>query len=209
MNIKTLMVGPIGTNCYLLCDEDAKTCAVVDPGGDAGRVAAAVAGAIAGESDPAIPMGGAALKGVEDIAARYGDNEIDLLVRGGVTAVENVGGVVSIVRAVTSRTKTGEASDTTWRELTTIRIVDDVIPTVRNSLRSRFNRAKNTQQSRNAIRDQVVVELENKLSREIITGYDAVSVSALADDPTVCLVEFSFTVAHGLNQIWLSAHITV
>ena len=43
MNIKALMVGPIGTNCYLLCDEDAKTCAVVDPGGDAGRVAAAVA----------------------------------------------------------------------------------------------------------------------------------------------------------------------
>ena len=43
MNIKTLMVGPIGTNCYLLCDEDAKACAVVDPGGDAGRVAAAVA----------------------------------------------------------------------------------------------------------------------------------------------------------------------
>ena len=43
MKIKTLIVGPIGTNCYLLCDEDAKTCAVVDPGGDAGRVAAAVA----------------------------------------------------------------------------------------------------------------------------------------------------------------------
>ena len=113
------------------------------------------------------------------------------------------------VRAVTSRTKTGEASDITWRELTTIRIVGDVIPTVRNSLRSRFNRAKNTEQSRGAIRAQVIVELENKLSREIITGYDAVTVSALDEDPTVCLVEFSFTVAHGLNQIWLSAHITV
>ena len=24
-----------------------------------------------------------------------------------------------------------------------------------------------------------------------------------------CLVEFAFTVAHGLNQVWLSAHITV
>ena len=46
MNIKTLIVGPIGTNCYLLCDEAAKTCAVVDPGGDADRVAAAV-----GETD--------------------------------------------------------------------------------------------------------------------------------------------------------------
>ena len=38
MNIKTLMVGPIGTNCYLLCDEDAKACTVVDPGGDADAI---------------------------------------------------------------------------------------------------------------------------------------------------------------------------
>ena len=42
MNIKTLLVGPIGTNCYLLCDEGAKECAVIDPGGEAERVAAAV-----------------------------------------------------------------------------------------------------------------------------------------------------------------------
>ena len=42
MEIKTLQVGPIGTNCYLLCDETEKLCAVVDPGGDAARVAAAV-----------------------------------------------------------------------------------------------------------------------------------------------------------------------
>ena len=42
MDIKTLQVGPIGTNCYLLCDEAEKLCAVIDPGGDADRVAAAV-----------------------------------------------------------------------------------------------------------------------------------------------------------------------
>lgn len=202
-------VSALVTRAQAINSERAVVTAPSPQDGDGARVAAAVAGAIAGERDPAVPMGGAALKGVGDIAARYSDNEIDLLVRGGVTAVENVGGRVSIVRAVTSRTKTGEVSDATWRELTTIRIVDDVIPTVRNSLRSRFNRAKNTEQGRNAIRDQVVVELENKRSREIITGYDAVTVSALSEDPTVCLVEFSFTVAHGLNQIWLSAHITV
>ena len=40
MKIKCLQVGPIGTNCYLLCDEDAKTCAVIDPGGDGARIAA-------------------------------------------------------------------------------------------------------------------------------------------------------------------------
>ncbi len=42
MEIKYLQVGPIGTNCYLLCDEQAKVCAVIDPGDEAGRVAAAV-----------------------------------------------------------------------------------------------------------------------------------------------------------------------
>ena len=114
-----------------------------------------------------------------------------------------------MVRGITTRTTTGGAADTTWRELTTIRIVDDVIPTIRNALRSRFRRSKNTEQSRGAIRSQVILELENKLAREIITGYDNVTVRADEENPTVCVVEFSFTVAHGLNQIWLSAHITV
>ena len=180
---------------------------VSEDGGAA--VAAAVAGILAGETDPAIPLGGAELKGVTSLKARYDDNEIDTLVRGGITPLENVGGVVSVVRGVTSRTKTGEAADATWRELTTIRVVDDVIPTVRNALRARFRRAKNTEQSRGAIRSQVVLELENKLSREIITGYGNVTVSADTENPTVCLVEFSFTVAHGLNQIWLTASITI
>ena len=84
-----------------------------------------------------------------------------------------------------------------------------MIPTVRNALKARFRRAKNTEQSRGAIRSQVVVELENKLAREIITGYENVTVTADTENPTVCLVDFAFTVAHGLNQIWLSAHITV
>ena len=175
----------------------------------AGMAAAAVAGAIAGEADPAVPLGGAVLSGVEGLAAVYSDSEIDMLIRGGVTPLEAAGGRVSVVRGVTTRTKSGDAPDKTWRELTTIRIVDDVIPAVRDALRAKFRRSKNTEQSRGAIRAQVVMELENKLAREIITGYDAVSAVPNPEEPTVCLVEFSFTVAHGLNQIWLSAHITV
>ena len=42
MDIKTLQVGPIGTNCYILCDETEKVCAVIDPGEEAGRISAAV-----------------------------------------------------------------------------------------------------------------------------------------------------------------------
>jgi len=172
--------------------------------------AAAMAGAIAGETDPAMPLGGVELKGLPETAAtNWTDADIDAMVRGGITPIECVGGKVSVVRAVTTRCRAGEAADATWRELTTIRIVDDVVPGLRNALRSRFTRAKNTEQGRGAIRSQVIVELEKKKNQEIITGYDNVTVSALEEDPTVCLVEFNFAVAHGLNQIWLSAHITV
>ena len=42
MDLKVLQVGSIGTNCYILCEETEKLCAVIDPGGDARLVATAV-----------------------------------------------------------------------------------------------------------------------------------------------------------------------
>lgn len=171
--------------------------------------AAAVAGAIAGETDPAMPLGGVELKGLSGLGDDWTDNDIDAMILGGVTPLETRSGTVSVVRAVTTRTTTGGAKDNTWRELTTVRVVDDVIPDLRQALRAKFSRAKNTEQGRGAIRSQVIVELEKKLAAEIITGYEDVTVKALEDEPTVCLVTFKFTVAHGLNQIWLSANITV
>ena len=171
--------------------------------------AAALAGVIASGRDPAVPLNGAEVRGLGGLSTSYSDNDIDLLVRGGVTPLESVAGVVSPVRGITTRTTTGGAADTTWRELTTILIVDDLIPTIRAALRSRFARTKNTARGRSAIRSQVIVELEKKVAAEIIDSYGEVTVSALEEDPTVCLVEFSFAVAHGLNQIYLTVHITV
>lgn len=171
--------------------------------------AAALAGVVASGGDPAIPLNGAEVQGLSGLAADYGDNDIDLLVRGGVTPLESIGGVISPVRGITTKTTTGGAADATWRELTTILIVDDIIPAVRSALRSKFARTKNTVRNRGAIRSQVIVELEKKVAAEIIDSYGEVSVTASADDPTVCLVEFSFAVAHGLNQIYLTVHITV
>ena len=164
---------------------------------------------LAGNTDPSVPINGAELTLFGAAGKRLSDNEIDQLVRGGVTPIETVGGVSSPVRGITTKTSSGGAADTTWRELTTILIVDEVIPTIRSALRTRFARSKNTAQSRGAIRSQVVLELEEMKSREIVDSYGEVLVSALKSDPTVCLVEFSFTVAHGLNRIYLTAHITV
>ena len=171
--------------------------------------AAAVAGAVAAGRDPAAPLNGAALRGLGGLAADYSDSEIDLLVRGGVTPLESAAGIISPVRGITTRTTTGGAADTTWRELTTVLIADDVIPSIRAALRSKFSRAKNTARNRGAIRSQVIVELEKKAAAEIIDGYGDVTVSASPNDPTVCLVEFGFSVAHGLNQVRLTVHIEI
>lgn len=172
-----------------------------------GATSAAVAAAIAASTDPALPLSGAVLYGLD--GGSFTDGDINTLVRGGVTPLENVSGEISIVRAVTTRTTTGGVADSTWRELSTILIVDDVIPTVKSALRSKFARSKNTAQTRGAIRTQVIIELESKLSREIIDSYGAVTVAASDEDPTVCEVTFEFAVAHGLNRIELTAHITV
>ncbi len=171
--------------------------------------AAAVAALAASASDPAVPLNGAEIKGLTGLSRDYSDSDIDQLVRGGVTPLECAAGVVSPVRGVTTRTKSGGAADATWRELTTILIVDDVIPAVRSALRSRFSRSKNTARTRAAIRSQVIVELEKKLAAEIISGYGGVTVTASPDDPAVCLVEFGFAVAHGLNQVHLTVHIEI
>ena len=204
-SVEELIERAAGLNCERMV--------LVAPGagdGSGGAIcAAAVSGAIARSSDPALPLGGAQLYGLGELECGYDDGEIDLLVQGGVTPLETLAGSCYVVRGVTTRTKSGGAVDSTWRELTTILVVDEVIPGIRNALRAKFGRAKNTAQSRGAIRSLVVMELEKRVSREIIDGYEDVTVSALDTDPTVCLVEFAFTVAHGLNQIWLSAHITV
>ncbi|MGM9619322.1 MAG: phage tail sheath subtilisin-like domain-containing protein [Oscillospiraceae bacterium] len=175
-----------------------------------GRIAAAaVAAAIAVNRDSAVPLNGAVLKGLTGVGQQFEETEVDALVRGGVTPLESVSGEVSPIRAVTTRTTTDGIEDSTWRELTTILIVDDVIPEIRDTLRRRFARAKNTAQTRGAVRSETIVQLERKLTAEVIDGYGDVLVYMDEEDPTACVVEFSFTVAHGLNRIYLTAHITV
>ncbi len=171
--------------------------------------AAAVAGLLAGEADPAVPVHGVALKGLVSVSQRFTEAEIDSLVQGGVSQLESLGGAVSLIRAVTTRTTTDGVADASWREVTTIRIVDDVIPGVRNALKAKFIRKKNNETTRGAIRSQVVVELENRKNREIINDYGDISVTADEDDPTICVVTFSFVVAKGLSRIYLTAYITV
>ena len=174
-----------------------------------GAAAAALAGIISTGGDPALPVNGAELSGLDNFSKKFSDTDINTLVQAGVTPIESIYGSPSVVRGVTTRTKTAGVTDATWRELTTVLIIDDVIPSVRSALRLKFPRVKNTAQTRGAIRTQVIIELESKLKKETIDSYGAVTAVADESDPTVCNVGFEFAVAHGLNRIILSARISV
>lgn len=177
--------------------------------GTPGAVAAAVCGAAAAGEDPALPLNGAELLGLGHIGGNFSDGDVTLLITGGVTPVETVFGSRCIIRGITTRTMTGGVADPTWREMNTIMIIDHMMPAMRDTLRRKFARAKNTAQTRGAIRTQVLVALEEYQRRQIIDGYGDITVSQSTEDPTVCVVNFAFTVAHGLNKIQLRAHITV
>ena len=143
--------------------------------------AAAMAGLVCAQDDPALPLSGAALQGLDAVSTALVESEIDTLVHAGVIPLEQVGGQVRIIRAVTTRTATEGVPDATWRELSTVMIVDDVIPAVRDALSAKFLRRKNTAVTRNAIRAQTAIILDDRVRRQIIEEYDSLTV-----EPSAC-----------------------
>lgn len=183
---------------------------LVGPGTELpGAAAAAVCGVLAGQTDPAIPQNGAEVQGLDALRYALTDGEVEHLLANGVTPLEQLGAAIQIVRGVTTRTETNGVEDSTWHSVSTVRIVDYVLPWIRDALRVRFGRSKNTKQTRGAIRTQVTVMLEEMVQKEIIDAYENVNAAADPEDPGCCLVQFDFAVTHGLDQIYLQANITV
>ncbi len=171
--------------------------------------AAAMAGLVCAQDDPSLPLSGAVLEGLDAVSMPLSESQIDTLVQSGVTPLEQTGGRVRIIRAVTTRTATEGSPDSTWRELSTVMILDDVIPSVRDALAAKFLRRKNTAMTRNAIRAQTAIILDDRVRRQIIEDYDNLAVESVEGDPTGCEVSFSFRIVQGLLRIHLYAHILV
>ncbi len=172
-------------------------------------LAAAACAQITSKSDPAANLNLLELEGEFRFPAPYSEDEITQLLSAGVTVAEQTGGAAQIIRAVTTKTFEGGEQDSTLRELSTVRIIDDVVPALRNLLRDRLRGAKNNAATRDAIRTQVACELEKKHSAGIIDGFRPPVVYPKADDPTVCMVEVGFDVVYGMHRIELVTYITV
>ena len=180
-------------------------CGNSETSGIPGSVAAAFAGMLASRNDPAMPLNGAVLGNISDLARSFSDAQVEQLLRGGVTPVELDAGEAIVVRGVTTKTKTDGVYDDTLRDANTMLVIDDVIPAVYASLKKYFTNSKNTVQTRGAIKTQVMLVLEEKVRQEIIADYDSVRAVADENDPSICRVSFSFSVMRGLNTIELLA----
>lgn len=172
-------------------------------------LAAALAGAIAKNTDPSSSFNGMALSGVDSLYSNLSEDDIDDYIGAGITVFEYIDSKVKIIRAVTSKTTIDDTPNTTFKELNTILIIDEVIPAIRQSLSSFLPGAKNNSATRSSIATQTIIKLEEYKSLDIIDSYEEPLVYASSDDASICIVEIEFTIERGLNQINISAHIKV
>ena len=160
-------------------------------------------------TDESHRLSGAVLAGAQAVPTRYSEEEIDQLITAGITPVEFAGGNAEIIRAVTTCTEIGGEPDISLRELDTVLVIDRVLSGLRAVLKSRLGSLRNNERTRGAIKAQAAVELSARRQEGLIDSFDSPVVTSDTDDPSICIVEVGFTVAHGINQIHVLAHVSV
>ena len=172
-------------------------------------LAAALAGILSQTIDPTVSFNGKELNSIMGLTENLTENKVDEYIQAGITPFETVLDQTEVIRAVTSKTTTDDNSDTTFKDVNTILVVDYVILGLRNVLTNLLSGAKNNSSTREAISTQVTIELEKYKSQNIIDGYDQPQITQDKDDLSVCIVEVKFEVSHGMNQIYITANVRV
>lgn len=170
--------------------------------------AAALAGKILALGDAAVNLSGEEFLSLT-AAEPLPEKTIQALLLAGVTVFENVGGAVECIRALTTRTKTNGAPDRSLTGINTILITDDVMASLRASLKKALRGGRVSGSPIGSIRSQAAVVLQEKQNDGLLESFEAPHCYASASDPSVCVVELSFSVAHVINQIHVTAHILV
>lgn len=170
--------------------------------------AAALAGKILAAGDAAINLNGEAFSALASVDF-LPEAAIQSLLAAGVTVFENVDGAVECVRALTTRSKTNGVPDRSLAGVNTVLITDDVMSSLRASLKKILRGGRISGSPMDSIRSQAAVVLQQKQNDGLLESFDAPHCRASDTDPAVCIVELSFAVAHVISQIHITAHILV
>lgn len=174
----------------------------------ASLAAAALAGKILASGDAAANFNGDSFP-LLTMPELLPEAMIQALLEAGVTVFESVGGVVECIRALTTRTRTNGVPDRGMAGINTILIIDDVVQAVRSTLKLRLGGGRINGSPIESIRSQVAIVLSDKRNDGLLESFAPPRCYPSASDPSVCVVEMSFTVAHVVNQIHVTAHIQV
>lgn len=159
--------------------------------------------------DPAANLNLSQAEGSYTFPVPYGEDSLTALLQAGVSVFEQAGEKAELIRALTTKTSENGLQGNSFRELSTVRIIDDVIPGIRTLLKAQLRGAKNTASARDAIRTQVACELSRKCFLGIIDSFEPPVITVKENEPTVCVVEVAFAVVYGLHRIDIVAHVTV
>jgi phage tail sheath gpL-like len=172
--------------------------------------AASIASVVSLETDPALPVHGLKLRGFGGVKTKKTIAEMDTLADGGVIPLEQVGGDVVIYRGVTSYTQDSTGSpDSTYSDITTIEIIDTVVPGVQRYLQNKYKRSKNTDGVRDQIESDVktvLLEYEGLEYIEDVEDSSSISATAVTGEPKKTRVDYNFNVVNPLEEIQIYAH---
>jgi phage tail sheath gpL-like len=174
--------------------------------------AAAIAGQLAAEQNPSMPMTGVEIKGFHGLSKKLKITEMESLIDNGVIPLQTLNGVIRIVRCITTYTKNNiGAVDYTWQEVTTVRISDYIFKDLRNRLSSKFQRAKQSQSTRDAVKSEVMTGLLSYQSLEYIENVTSTDVQIVINpiNPLVNDVNFKYDVVGPLNIINLTGYLVI
>ncbi|HAN43797.1 MAG TPA: hypothetical protein DCP97_00250 [Ruminococcaceae bacterium] len=171
--------------------------------------AAAFAGRVLALSDAGYNLNGLVLDLLEPPQAPLSNEQVEAMLLNGVTAFEKTDSGIECIKAVTTKTKNDGIYDSTFLSLNTILTVDEVVVSLRRSLKQRLQGAKNNEQTRLSIASQLAVELEGFKQSGLLSSYELPKVYRDSTDPSVCIAELSFEISCVVNQIHIIAQIQV
>ncbi|MCL2068343.1 MAG: hypothetical protein FWH00_00430 [Oscillospiraceae bacterium] len=166
--------------------------------------ACAFAGSILAQPNPGHNFSAYALGPLSRVE-RLPEADVQSLIAKGVCVFEQIAGNVECIRAVTTRTE----PDLSMRPLNSILIIDDVMRSLRTGLHSFLRGARTGLYTHESISAQAAIILSQKRDEGILTSFEPPSARTSSEDPSVCIVQITFGVAHIVEQIHLSAHIRV
>lgn len=144
------------------------------------------------------------------LSEKFDDEQIKTLIDKGVCVFENNADFITLIRAVTTKTTDSEENyDYTYKNLSTVLVIDTVIPDIRNILKNRLLNSSNNTATLSSVMALIVDKLDFYKDMNFISSYKKPIITLSEEDSSICLVNLDFTIVQGVYQVYLNVLVSV